>query len=133
ECGLWQWCECGVAEALWEVSGWRIHGDLKGLVIDDLEAFELFDALFCITFDWLEEVRTQLCIGNGIVPRIHKGVGSHVCAVGELPVLQSDGEFSVVVVSLNGLCDFVVRLAISVISHEAGKDRVDDLAAACFV
>src|SRR5699024_12200166 len=48
ECRFRKWCESRVAEALWEVRGWGIHGDLEGLVINDFEAFELIDAFFCI-------------------------------------------------------------------------------------
>src|SRR5699024_10710830 len=133
ECRFRQWCEGRVAEALWEVRGWGVYGDVEGLVIRDSEAFELIDAFFCLALVGRDGVSSTLRISDGSVACLHERFRGHISAIGELPVLQGDGELGIVVVGLNRLRNFVVGLTIGVVANQSGEDRINNLAAAGFI
>ena len=119
-----------------------VHGDDEGVVVDDLEAGELLVALqavllqVVIALDGREEGRTLLGVlrVRGVAPRLGEGFGVHRGAVGELPaLLEGDGVFAGVGIRLDGLGDFVLRVALVVEAHQAGEHQFDRAAAASFV
>ena len=130
----------GVAEAQRPVGFRLLQFDGERLVVNDLQAGHGLDggafcAGFVVALDAFEEAAAELCVlGSGAeVPGVDEGLGRDGLAVRELLVLLDlDGEV-LAVLALDGLGEFVDRLAAGVVADQAREDHVDDLAAADLV
>lgn len=119
----------------------QVDGEL--VVVDDLEAFELLVALEVLgvlqlveALDGGEERGALLrVLGVGdVAPGLGEGFGGHWGAVSELPAaLDLDVELGAVVIGLDGLGDFVLRVALRVVGNQTGEQQVDRDAAAGLV
>ena len=131
-CGLVERVEGGVTQLAREVLLRAVQGDGEGVVVHNLEALELLDALL-EALDVGEERGGQLVVGHGVVPRVDEVLGGDRGTVGEGGLLELDGELRVVVVRLDGLSQLVVCLAVAVVVHEAGVEGLDNASAADLV
>ena len=141
--GFRQRSECGVADLDGEHGVGTVQVDGEFMVVDDLQALELFVALelvsileLVVALDGGEEGGAELgVLGVGrVAPCLGEGFGGHRGAVGELPtILELDGVLGGVIVGLDGLRHFVGGIALGVEGNQTCEQQVERLAAAGLV
>ena len=139
--GFRQRSECGVADLDGEHGVGTVQVDGEFMVVDDLQALELFVALelvsileLVVALDGGEEGGAELgVLGVGrVAPCLGEGFGGHRGAVGELPtILELDGVLGGVIVGLDGLRHFVGGIALGVEGNQTCEQQVERRRSRC--